>query len=124
MFANRFPALLQGLLTLAGMAFAALLLAGGAHAAGLTVLVADELAAHTEFVRLLRESQEAGSRFDLVRLGGPAPELASAVEDRVTAGVRTRGMRPSAPADMPVTMAVGAVAACVATARRADGPGG
>jgi putative ABC transport system substrate-binding protein len=122
MFANRFPALFQGLRTIAGMAFAATLLAGGAHAAGLTVLVADELAAHTEFVRLLRESQEAGSRFDLVRLGGPAPELPSAAEDRVTAGVRTRGMRPSAPADVPVTMAVGPVAARAAIERPGQDP--
>ncbi|WP_185878939.1 ABC transporter substrate-binding protein [Variovorax sp. MHTC-1] len=121
MFANRFPALFHGLLTLAGMAFAALLLAGGARAAGLTVLVADELAVHTEFVRLLRESQEAGSRFDLVRLGGPAPELASAGEDHVTAGVRTRGMRPS-PADIPVTMAVGPVAARAAIERPGQDP--
>jgi putative ABC transport system substrate-binding protein len=124
MFANRSPALFQGLLTLAGMAFAALLLAGGARATGLTVLVADELAVHTEFVRLLRESQEAGSRFDLVRLGGPAPELASASagEDRVTAGVRTRGMRPGAPADIPVTMAVGPVAARAAIERPGQDP--
>lgn len=125
MFANRFPALFQELLTLAGMAFTALLaglLASGAHATGLTVLVADELAAHTEFVRLLRESQEAGSRFDLVRLGRPAPELASAGEDRVTAGVRTRGMRPGAPAGLPVTMAVGPVAARAAIERPGQDP--
>ncbi|CAN7222975.1 ABC transporter substrate binding protein [Variovorax sp. LjRoot290] len=123
MFANRSPALFQGLRTIAGMAIA-VLLAGGANAAGLTVLVADELAAHTEFVRLLRESQEAGSRFDLVRLpaGGPVPELAGAGEDRVMAGVRTRGMRPSAPAEVPVTMAVGPVAARAAIERPGQDP--
>ena len=123
MFANRFPALFQGLRTIAGMALAALL-ASGANAAGLTVLVADELAAHTEFVRLLRESQEVGSRFDLVRVsaGGLAPELASAGEDRVTAGVRTRSMRPGAAAELPITMAVGPVAARAAIERPGQDP--
>ena len=36
-----------------------------AHSAGMTVLVADDVAAHAEFVHELRETQEPGSRFDL-----------------------------------------------------------
>jgi putative ABC transport system substrate-binding protein len=122
MFPNRFPALFQGLRALAGVAALAALFAGGANATGLTVLVADELAAHTEFVRLLRESQKAGSRFDLVRLGAPAPELPSAGEDRAGVGVRTRGVRSSAAADVPVTMAVGPVAARAAIERPGKDP--
>ena len=52
------------------------LLCGGAQAAGLTVLMADETAAHIEFVRQLRETQDAGSLFNLVHLvvGEPAGE--------------------------------------------------
>ena len=37
-------------------------------AAGLTVLVADESAAHADFVRQLRDAQDADSRFDLIHL--------------------------------------------------------
>ncbi|MBT2321704.1 ABC transporter substrate-binding protein [Variovorax paradoxus] len=123
MFANRFPVLFLGLRALAGVAFAALL-CSGANAAGLTVLVADELAAHAEFVRLLRESQDSGSRFELIRLsaGSPPADPAGAGEDRVTAGVRTRSLRPNAPVDVPVTMAVGLAASRTAIERPGQDP--
>ena len=66
-----------------------------AHSAGMTVLVADDVAAHAEFVHELRETQEPGSRFDLRRLaeGAQVQEAAPGSDDRVAAGVRTRSIR-------------------------------
>jgi putative ABC transport system substrate-binding protein len=128
MFAIRFLPLVRGLRAIAGVAFAcAALLPGAASAAALTVLLADDNAAHTEFVRLLRESQEPGSRFDVVRLspGSPAQqtaEAAGAVDDRASAGVRTRSLRASAAADAAVTMAVGVAAARSAIERPGQDP--
>ena len=81
---------------------------------------------HAEFVRLLRESQDASSRFDA---GAPAPPTARAAGprrrrrgDRANAGVRTRSLRPSAPVDVPVTMAVGVAAARSAIERPGQDP--
>ena len=121
----RLPPVFQQLRALAGAACAcAALIAGGADAAGLTVLVADDNAAHAEFVRLLRESQDASSRFELIRVsaGSPPSEPVGASEDRVTAGVRTRSLRPNAPVDGPVTMAVGVAAARTAIERPGQDP--
>ncbi|VTU39023.1 ABC-type uncharacterized transport system, periplasmic component [Variovorax sp. PBL-E5] len=97
------------------------LLCGAAQAAGLTVLLADDTAAHAEFVRELRDTQEKDSRVDVVRLGttntaasttvASAADSASADEDRAMAGVRTRGLRSDAGADPAVTVAVGMDAA-------------
>jgi putative ABC transport system substrate-binding protein len=116
--------------TLAGLALAcAATLCGGASAAPLTVLMADDIAAHTEFVRLLRESQELGSRFELIRVGegrSAAGNLGVPVaeEDRVSPNTRARGARAGAPApaDMPVTMAVGVAAARSAIERPGQDP--
>lgn len=90
MFANRFPTLLRGQRVLAAAACAALL-CGGAQAAGLTVLMADETTAHVEFVRQLRETQDAGTGFHVIRLVAGEP----AIEDPLAG----------------ITMAVGMVAA-------------
>lgn len=124
MFVNPSSWLLRGLRAIAGAACAAVL-AAGAHAAGLTVLLADDNAAHAEFVRLLRESQDASSRFELVRLpadGTPADRIASGGEDHVNAGVRTRSLRANPPVDLPVTMAVGVAAARSAIERPGQDP--
>ena len=67
MFANRFSTLPGRQCVLIALACAAWW-CGSAQAAGLTVLMADETAAHTEFVRQLRDTQDAGSRFNLVHL--------------------------------------------------------
>ncbi|VTU37973.1 ABC-type uncharacterized transport system, periplasmic component [Variovorax sp. PBL-H6] len=116
--------LFRGLRAIAAVACAAVL-ATGAHAAALTVLLADDNAAHVEFVRLLRELQDASSRFELVRLpsdGAPAGRVAGAGEDRANAGVRTRSLRPKPPVDLPVTMAVGVAAARSAIERPGQDP--
>jgi len=68
---------------------------------GITVLQADDLPAHTEFVRQLKDSQEPGGRFALERVGAEAVAIAAASsdvsagaeDDRMLAGVRTRGAR-------------------------------
>lgn len=97
----------------------AALLCGGARAATLTVLLADDVAAHGEFVRLLQESQKAGHPFDLIHVVAGAPMrgstgIAGVDESHAAAGERTRATRPAAapqPADVSVTMAVGVAAA-------------
>ena len=96
-----------------------------APAAGLTVLMGDDSAAHSEFVQQLRASQEPGGRFELVRLspGGDVPqavEAAAAEPERANAGVRTRSMRPSS--DAGLTMAVGIAAARAAVERPGQEP--
>ncbi|KQU87129.1 ABC transporter substrate-binding protein [Variovorax sp. Root318D1] len=98
-------------------------------AAGLTVLMGDELAAHSEFVQHLRAGQEPGSRFELMRLspGGAdmpqATETASADPEQRSAntGVRTRSLRASA-SDANLTMAVGLPAARAALERPGQQP--
>ncbi|NDZ13114.1 ABC transporter substrate-binding protein [Variovorax sp. WS11] len=123
MLVNPSSALLRGLRTIAGVLCAAAF-AAGAQAAGLTVLLADDNPAHAEFVRLLRESQDASSRFELVRLpadGLPADRVATG-EERANAGVRTRSLRPSVPVNVPVTMAVGVAAARSAIERPGQDP--
>lgn len=109
---------------------AANLCAGPVLAASLTVLQADDQPAHTEFVRQLQEMQEPGSRFALVRVtpGAPATAVASAdsattgaEDDRVNAGVRTRGLRSGTAGD-PLTVAVGPGAARVAIDRPGSEP--
>jgi putative ABC transport system substrate-binding protein len=97
------------------------LAAGSAPAAGLTVLMADEAAAHSEFVRQLRSGAGGGGRIEVLHIAVPpgAADAASAAasvaaaggEENVTAGVRTRGMRA---ADLSVTIAVGMAAARLA----------
>jgi len=74
MFACRFPTLLRAQRALVAV-FCAAWLCGGAQAAGLTVLMADETAAHAEFVRQLRDAQEADSRFDLIHLAAGESSL-------------------------------------------------
>lgn len=94
------------------------------HANDLTVLVADDVAAHTEFVRELRGRQEPGLRFDVVRIGPGVPDTAvpgtKSDDDREIAGVRTRGARVTA--ERPLTLAVGAAAAREAIERQGTGP--
>lgn len=65
----RLPAMQRVLAALAGTALW-LCCAAASAAGGLTVLVAEDTAAHTEFVRQLRETQEAGSRFSLIHVPG------------------------------------------------------
>lgn len=67
MLANRLPTLLRRQRDLLFIACAAWL-CSGAQAVGLTVLMAEATAAHTEFVRQLRDTQDAGSPFTVVRL--------------------------------------------------------
>jgi putative ABC transport system substrate-binding protein len=115
---------------LAALAMGLALLGAHAPAAALTVLMGDEVAAHSEFVQYLRAGQEAGSRFDLVRLspgGGDTPqatETASTEPERsasVNAGVRTRSLRALA-SDANLTMAVGMPAARAALERPGQQP--
>ncbi|MBB3180777.1 ABC transporter substrate-binding protein [Variovorax sp. Sphag1AA] len=120
MFATLFPTLLQRKRSIAVAALAcALMVWSGASAAGLTVLMADESAPYAEFVQQLRETQEAGSRLELIRLtaGQPIADAAPAGGDQATA--RARGVRP---ADAPVTMAVGVAAARSAIERPGQDP--
>ncbi|MDQ8017591.1 MAG: ABC transporter substrate binding protein [Bordetella sp.] len=100
-----------------------------ARAAGWTVLTADDAPAHAEFVRELQGGADADPRIEWVRIAPgtaappPAPEaVAQADEDRVTAGVRTRGIRRSAPAVDAVTVAVGPAAARAALDRPGQEP--
>jgi len=122
MFPNRFSTLLRGQRALAAIACACAAMAwSGASAAGLTVLMADDSAAHADFVRQLRETQEAGSRFELIRLAADHPvadSIAPADESHVTARPGLTG----APADVPVTMAVGLAAARSAIERPGQDP--
>lgn len=106
MFSTRLPTLPGLQRAIAAMA-CAVLLCGGVQAAGLTVLMADETAAHIEFVRQLRETQDAGSRFDLIHLvaGEPAGEDLAA-----------------APRPAGITMAVGITAARSAIERAGQDP--
>jgi len=99
-----------------------------ASASSLTVLMGDDLAAHSEFVQHLRTGQEPGGRFELVRLspsgvgGQQTAEAASTEPERVAnAGVRTRGLR-SPPVDMGLTLAVGVPAARAALDRPGQQP--
>jgi putative tryptophan/tyrosine transport system substrate-binding protein len=124
MFVTPSSRLFRGLRAIAGAACVALL-AAGAHAAALTVLLADDNAAHADFVRLLRESQDASSRFELVRLpadGTPTDRAVVSGEDRANAAVRTRSLRPAPPVDVPITMAVGLAAARSAIERPGQDP--
>ncbi|MGJ7495204.1 ABC transporter substrate binding protein [Variovorax sp. RT4R15] len=103
--------------------------AGLAQAMSVTVLQADDLPAHAEFVRQLRDTQEPGSRFALLRVtAGSASAIAAAgeagagtEEDRANASVRTRSIRPSSAVDA-ITVAVGAGAARVAIDRPGNDP--
>ena len=145
MFAIHLRTLLRALRVGVGVAsVGAALLGGGAHAGGLTVLIADETAPHTEFLRQLRETRDArdpNSRFDVVRMSNGGADLstasaaataiatATADEERsVVTGVRTRSMRASAaaspivPADTSITMAVGPSAARAAIERPGHEP--
>ena len=151
MFANHLRTLLRALRVGVGVAsVGAALFGGGAHAGGLTVLIADETAPHTEFLRQLRETRDArdpNSRFDVVRMSNGGADLstasaastviatataaatATADEERsVVTGVRTRSMRASAaaspivPADTSFTMAVGPSAARAAIERPGHEP--
>lgn len=100
-----------------------------AGAAGWTVLTADDAPAHAEFVRELQGGADADPRIEWVRIapgsGAPAPTpeaVAQADEDRFTAGVRTRGIRRSAPVTDAVTVAVGPSAARAALDRPGQEP--
>jgi putative ABC transport system substrate-binding protein len=130
MFANRFPWLPQMRRALAAMACAALP-CGATQAEGLTVLMADETPAYAEFVRQLRDTQDAGSRFTLIHLAVTAPDgtnpnpFAIGDDDRVVSGGRSRIAKPGAPtaaADGALTVAVGATAARAAIERPGQDP--
>ena len=103
----------------AGALAAGLALAGAVHAENMTVLVGNELAAHGEFVRELRDRQAPGSRFDLVRIQPGVPDAAvpgtSPEDEREIAGVRTRSARMTV--ERPLVLAVGPVAARAAVER-------
>jgi len=106
MLANRFPTLLRrqrALLTLACAAW----LCGNAQAAGLTVLMADETAAHADFVSQLRDTQDAGNRIHLVHL---------------VAGERAAEEASVSAAPVGITMAVGMSAARSAIASPGQDP--
>lgn len=124
MFATRFPTLLGRQRAMAVSATACAAMAWScASAAGLTVLMADESAAYTEFVRQLRETQTAGSPLELIHLSAgqraAVAEPARTTEEGVA--TRARGARP-APVDSPVTMAVGVAAARSAIERPGQDP--
>ncbi len=103
-------------------------LPGLAHALAWRVLTADDLPAHAEFVRALREpagQAAAAPAIEIVRLdaGGALPAAApESNEDSVVAGVRTRSLTRDAPAAhaLPpegLTIALGAAAARAALAQ-------
>jgi putative ABC transport system substrate-binding protein len=126
MFAIRPPWLRDAQHVLAAIACAAFSLCSGAQAAGLTVLMTDDIAAHVDFVRQLRERQEPGSRFDLIRLSA-ADMMGSHDDDRAGPGSHaTRGARviagPTVLFDDEVTVAVGLDAACSAIDRPGRSP--
>ncbi|WP_431511286.1 ABC transporter substrate binding protein [Variovorax sp. DAIF25] len=108
----------------AWLACAALLGATLCPAAGFTVLMGDDLAAHAEFVQQLRQGLDPASRFELVRLSPGAPDSAAAEPGDVNVGVRTRSMRSSISSAEggSLTMAVGAVAARAAIERPGQEP--
>jgi putative ABC transport system substrate-binding protein len=106
MLADRFLTLRRTQRAFVALACAALL-CGGARAAGLTVLVADESAAHADFVRQLRDAQDADSRFDLIHL---------------VAGENSPDEHMAGPAPAGVTMAVGLSAARSAIERPGQDP--
>jgi putative ABC transport system substrate-binding protein len=128
MFANPFFMPVRGPCAVAGIALVcAALLCGPTHAAGLTVLLADDLAPHAEFVRQLRDGQDRSSRFELVRVGAAGvasadADSANADDDHASAGVRTRGLRPEPAPDSAVTVAVGIDAARSAIERPGQDP--
>jgi putative ABC transport system substrate-binding protein len=128
MFANPFSMPARGPCAIAFIAVVcAALLCGRVHAAGLTVLVADDMAAHAEFVRQLRDGQDRGGRFELIRLGNAgaasaAADSTGADDDHALAGVRTRGLRPQPAAGSAVTVAVGIDAARSAIERPGQDP--
>ncbi len=109
------------------LACAALLGAALCPAAGFTVLMGDDLAAHAEFVQQLRQGLDPASRFELVRLAPGStgvPDNAAAEPGDVNVGVRTRSMRSSISSAEggSLTMAVGAVAARAAIERPGQEP--
>ncbi|MGQ2999583.1 MAG: ABC transporter substrate binding protein, partial [Variovorax sp.] len=111
----------------AWLACAALLGAALCPAAGFTVLMGDDLAAHAEFVQQLRQGLDPASRFELVRLApgsSGVPDNAAAEPGDVNVGVRTRSMRSSISSAEggSLTMAVGAVAARAAIERPGQEP--
>ncbi|MGO4394582.1 ABC transporter substrate-binding protein [Variovorax sp. M-6] len=106
MSSTRLPTLRRMQRAIAAMA-CTVLLCGGAQATGLTVLMADETAAHVEFVRQLRETQDAGSLFNLVHLAAGEP-----VGEDFAAASRPAG----------ITMAVGMAAARSAIERPGQDP--
>lgn len=117
MLANRFLPLLQKRRAIAAIACAcAATVWSAASAAGLTVLMADDNAAHADFVLQLRETQEAGSRFDLIHI---AAGTAGAEPDHAPAPARTRN---AGAADMQITMAVGMIASRMAIERPGQDP--
>jgi putative ABC transport system substrate-binding protein len=144
MFATHLRTLLRALRVGVGVgvgvaSVGAALLGGGAHAGGLTVLIADETAPHTEFLRQLQETRDLRDpigRFDVVRMSNVgadvstasvAPTATTEEERSVVAGVRTRGLRASAAtsavaADKGLTMAVGLTAARAAIERPGQQP--
>ncbi|MDM0109031.1 ABC transporter substrate binding protein [Variovorax sp. J22R24] len=120
MFANRFLPLLRRQCATLAMGLACAVLPGTGAAAVIRVLMADENAAHTEFVRQLRETQEAGSSLELIHVAAGRPSGESVEEDH-SAGMRTRGVR-LAPTDTPITMAVGVDASRTAIERPGQDP--
>jgi putative ABC transport system substrate-binding protein len=123
MFANRFHQLLRRPCAAAAIACACAVLPGtGAAAAVITVLMADETAPHAEFVRQLRETQEAGSRLELIRVGTGKPAGEGNEEDHPATGTASRASRPAVASDIPITMAVGVNAARNAIERPGQDP--
>lgn len=102
------------------------ILATPAQAIDWKVLTADDLPAHVEFARRLRDGADPGQRVDFMHTapgpGAAADALAQAGEDQANAGVRTRSLRRGATSAETVTVAVGAVAARVALERAGPEP--
>ncbi|MEJ8857945.1 ABC transporter substrate-binding protein [Variovorax robiniae] len=109
----------------------ALLLAMPARAFGITVLQADDLPAHAEFVRQLKDSQDPSGGFALVRVGPQGiatanADMAAVEDDRVGGGVRTRSARANntgtGAVPPSITIAVGLDAAKAALERPGTDP--
>lgn len=123
MFANRFHPLLKTTrYVAANLACACALMPGAGFAAVTTVLMADDTAPHAEFVRQLRETQEAGSRLELINLAADRPGGESVDEPHAAGNASSRAARPAVPSDVPITVAVGVNAARSAIERPGQDP--
>ena len=128
LFSNPLPVLARALRVLG---CAALACGGLAQAATFTVLLAEASVPQLDFARQLREQQDSGSRFNMVRIDDASripTEPSTMDDDRAhpdapasLGGVNSRGVRPAL-APEAITVAVGLRAAQIAIERPGNEP--